>query len=375
MSSTLSIGARRAVRGRVAGLSSVRRHAAASSVAGLAEVGLDHPLVGADLGRRALGDLGAVLQHGDPLGDAHHHLHVVLDQQDGDAPLVADPVHERGERRADSCGFMPAVGSSSSSSFGSQRQRAGDLEPALIAVGQVLGELVVGAADADELAAVPWRRSRASRSSWRCFGRAQDACASTPLLQVRVHAPPCTFSTPSSRRTGGCSGTFGPCRSAAIACGGTPSIVACRRSTTSPDVGVYRPGQHVEERGLAGAVRTDQRDDRALGDVEVDIVDGDETAELDAHSRARRASVLGRRLASALTASASQSARLVGRCARRSLGVLLACRAARDEALRAEQHHQHEHQAEDSELVLLQVDVGAEPVVDLTCRSRPGRCS
>ena len=47
-------------------------------------------------------------------------------------------------------GFMPAVGSSSSRSFGLAAERAGDLEPALVAVRQVLGELAAAAAQADE---------------------------------------------------------------------------------------------------------------------------------------------------------------------------------------------------------------------------------
>src|SRR4029450_8157087 len=43
-------------------------------------------------------------------------------------------------------------------------------------------------------------------------------------------------------------------------------------------------GDHVEERRLAGAVRADQADDRALGDGEVYAGDGDEPAELLAHA-------------------------------------------------------------------------------------------
>ena len=39
-------------------------------------------------------------------------------------------------------------------------------------------------------------------------------------------------------------------------------------------------GEHVEERGLARAVRADQRNDRAARNREVDVVRGDETAEL-----------------------------------------------------------------------------------------------
>ena len=67
----------------------------------------------------ALGDLLAVVEHGDALGDAHDDLHVVLDEQDREAALLAQLAHERRSAAADSCGFMPAVGSSSSSSFGS----------------------------------------------------------------------------------------------------------------------------------------------------------------------------------------------------------------------------------------------------------------
>ena len=66
----------------------------------------------------AFGDLLAAVEHGDPLGDPHDHAHVVLDEQDRHLMLVADPVHEVGERSPTRCGFMPAVGSSSSSTLG-----------------------------------------------------------------------------------------------------------------------------------------------------------------------------------------------------------------------------------------------------------------
>ena len=56
------------------------------------EVRLDHALVRLDLRRRALRDLLAVLEHRDALGDAHDDLHVVLDEQHGDALLVAQAV-------------------------------------------------------------------------------------------------------------------------------------------------------------------------------------------------------------------------------------------------------------------------------------------
>ena len=45
--------------------------------------------------RRALGDLLAVVEHGDAVGDAHDDAHVVLDQQHRQPALVAQPADER----------------------------------------------------------------------------------------------------------------------------------------------------------------------------------------------------------------------------------------------------------------------------------------
>ncbi len=42
-----------------------------------------------DLVGRALGDLLAVVEDGDPVADAHHDPHVVLDEQDRQAELAA----------------------------------------------------------------------------------------------------------------------------------------------------------------------------------------------------------------------------------------------------------------------------------------------
>ena len=43
---------------------------------------------------RALGDLLAVVEHRDVVGDVHDDLHVVLDEQDRDAALGAQRLHE-----------------------------------------------------------------------------------------------------------------------------------------------------------------------------------------------------------------------------------------------------------------------------------------
>ena len=50
----------------------------------------------------------------------------------------------------------------------------------------------------------------------------------------------------------------------------------------SPDARLVEPGEAVEQRGLAGAVRPDQAEDLALVHVERDAVQRDDAAEHDA---------------------------------------------------------------------------------------------
>ena len=111
---------------------------------GLAQVRLDDARVGPHVGGRALGDLLAVVEHGDVLGDAHDDLHVVLDQHDRDAALVAQLAHERGEL----IGLLRVHAGRrlvEQQQLRVRGQRPGDLHPPLIAVGEVDREAVVRA--------------------------------------------------------------------------------------------------------------------------------------------------------------------------------------------------------------------------------------
>src|SRR5260370_21481066 len=62
----------------------------------LAQGGFDDLDVLADLVRRALGNLLAVVADADALRDAHHDLHVVLDQEHGSptGPDLLDELHQ-----------------------------------------------------------------------------------------------------------------------------------------------------------------------------------------------------------------------------------------------------------------------------------------
>ena len=112
------------------------------SHAGLAEIDLAHARIGGDLGGRAFDQHRAVHQHGDALGEAEHHVHVVLDQQHGHARAATR--HGGEDVVALAPPGTPAAGSSSSSTRGAQRQRERDLQQPLLAVGQI----AVGAHDA-----------------------------------------------------------------------------------------------------------------------------------------------------------------------------------------------------------------------------------
>src|ERR1700677_2317428 len=63
----------------------------------VAEIGADHFRFGTHLVRRSIGDLHAKLQRHDFVGDPHHQVHVMLDQQDAEIELLPHTAHENRE--------------------------------------------------------------------------------------------------------------------------------------------------------------------------------------------------------------------------------------------------------------------------------------
>src|SRR5262249_5436619 len=102
-----------------------------------AEVGLDHARVALNGRRRPFGDLLAEVQHGHDPGQAHDERHLVLDQQDRHA-LTTDLLDQRLEldRFLGIHAGRRLVEQQESRRAG---ERAGDLEPALLAVRQLDG--------------------------------------------------------------------------------------------------------------------------------------------------------------------------------------------------------------------------------------------
>ena len=104
---------------------------------------------------------------------------------------------------------------------------------------------------------------------------------------------------------------------------------SCPSKTISPRRRRVDAGEHVEEGRLAGAVRADQADDRASRHREVDVVAGDQAAELLAQ-RARLEQVLAavrrrRPRTAAWASSGTRAAHVLALDAELELGLPLAC--------------------------------------------------
>ena len=99
----------------------------------------------------ALRDLLAEIEHRDPFADAHDNLHVVLDQQDRQVQVATQPGDELGHL-AGLAGIHASGRLVQQQQLRVRRQRSRPLEPALIAIRQVLGQLLLcGAPEADQL--------------------------------------------------------------------------------------------------------------------------------------------------------------------------------------------------------------------------------
>jgi len=113
---------------------------------GRAHVSFLHQRIGRHLGIRPFGQHRAALQHGDGVGNGRHHVHVVLDHQDG-----AIGRHFLGQAGDTVDVFMPhALGRLvEQHQFRIERQGGSDFKRALAPVGQLHGYAVGQAGQAD----------------------------------------------------------------------------------------------------------------------------------------------------------------------------------------------------------------------------------
>ena len=228
-----------------------------------------HDLVGADLVGRALDDHPAVVHHRHPLGDAERDVHVVLDEDQRDAPVEPEqqvgqelPLAARepggglvehqqlrlgGERHGERDLPMLAV-----------RERSPTSSPSLCRDGDPAGGVARALADR---ASLPGQDHRPQVTAFDADDRRGRCCP---------------------RRSGrGTAATAGTC-ARARAWPGTRAGSCVTSSPEELDRARRRrevAGDDVEERRLAGAVRAEDRPTLAVGDVEIDVAHGVKAAE------------------------------------------------------------------------------------------------
>src|SRR5262245_20688188 len=262
-----------------------------------AEIGFDDAGVLLDVGGAPLGNLLPVVEHGDVVGDLHDHAHVVLDEEDGEAEVAHQLAQESHETARFSLGHARG-GLVEEEERGLRSESAADLEPALIAVGQVARDLVGTVAQADHveelrgtrpeppLLALPVRVA-AHRAP---EARVHPGVHAHQHVLHRRHVPeePDVLERPAHAEGGDLVGAQ-PGEGVAA----------------EPDralLGNVETGEDVEEGRLARAVGPDDGGDPSLRELEVHAVQGDQPAEPlgyagrleeGGHPRARRARACG----------------------------------------------------------------------------------
>src|SRR5262249_6318731 len=116
----------------------------------VAQVGFDHGGVALDARGRAQRDQLAEVQHGDPVAEIHDEWHVMLDQEDREAEARANGANQLAEFP-----LFAAVhagrGLVEQQQLGLERQRARDLQAALVPIGEIARALVGTVGKTDQL--------------------------------------------------------------------------------------------------------------------------------------------------------------------------------------------------------------------------------
>src|SRR5215211_3876998 len=240
---------------------------------GRAEVGFYHLRVLAHLGGRSLGDLLAVVEYRHPIGDAHDHPHLMLDEQHGNSAVFPEASDQVSQARR-LLRVHPGRGLVEQQELRLGGKGPGYLQPPLVPVREVFGEHLppLDAGEVQELGGLLAGFALLAPRSRRAEDGTDDAA-----LQARVHPgehvvhrahgaeePDVLKGAPDTHP--------GP------AVGSIARYVAAEKREVARGYFV-ESAHHVEERSLAGAVRPDQADDGPLWYVEVDRVDRHQTAE------------------------------------------------------------------------------------------------
>ena len=172
---------------------------------------LHDPRVLLDFMRRAFRDFDAEIQNGDTFGNGHHDAHVMFDEQNGDIHFLAHFANKIHHRQTflwiHACGRFVQE-----QEFGFGPEGTRNFQTPLIAIRQILGEIVFLAAQTDkaqQLAPVCRRRVLP-----RACAFVLKDCAQNARFHTSNAVPPSHFPAPSCCQTGGCFERCGQCPAA-----------------------------------------------------------------------------------------------------------------------------------------------------------------
>ena len=217
------------------------------------------------------------------VGNFHHHAHVVLDQQDADADVVADRQQQPVElvRLAR---IEPGRRLVEAQELGIRAHGAGDLEPALGAIGQVGGG-IVGPLDQPD-ALEPLHRLLRRLALGAAIGRqpqyAGNGEAGRPHQRVVLRHDQILQHRHAGEQADVLEGPrhLRPLRDPKIVHPLEQKARAVLMRERDPAFGrLVEAGDAVEQGGLAGAIGADDGGDVARLGREAEIADGGETAE------------------------------------------------------------------------------------------------
>src|SRR5262245_1138003 len=241
------------------------------------QVGVEHGLVLADLLGRAVGDLPAVVEHCHAVGDVHDHAHVVLDQRHGGAELSVDV-----EDEAAHVLFLLDVHAGHRFIQQQQRrlgsERPGQLHALLQAVGQRAGRRLADGLDLQEVddaldGGAVGQLLGAGRAPPERVGEDVAAHLQQPARHDVVehgHALEQRHVLEGARDA-----ELRYLRRL------EPRAVGAGEADVSLG-GLVEAADHVEQRGLAGAVGPDDGEDLAALDLQAHVLERQQRAEADA---------------------------------------------------------------------------------------------
>ncbi len=215
-----------------------------------AEIGLDHRGIALHLGRCALGDLAAELDHVDVVADVEHEAHVVVDEEDRH-PGVDDPSQPPTEFER-LLGVEAGRGLVHAHELRLRGEGPGGRHELALALADLGREAVGEVGDVEDIEGeVDRRPGRAGGSA----ARSRAGSSTTTAVRRR----PRRFSRTSGRRTAPTTATCGRARAGRVD-GPTSSEMSSTVEVDAP-AGRHESGDAVDERGLPGAVRADEPDE------------------------------------------------------------------------------------------------------------------